>query len=189
MKTCKECGAEITRKRWSSGRLEHRLCFEGRQFCSAECSAANRIGKKIKTEIIAVKECEVCGNEFERRRWEYGTVESYKAFKARKTCGVACRQEARRLLAASADREKKPCEHCDKEFSRVRAGSSRLTRAQFSVKRFCSVLCSGEALASKRQASELPTYPEMHEAGSNYAMLAALNASVRKHGHLPRVYW
>ena len=67
-KRCQTCGVTITRKRFSSGRLESVSAFSKRRFCSLSC--ANSVNKggvsQTRCHVVArkhIKErCEVCGS-------------------------------------------------------------------------------------------------------------------------------
>lgn len=45
-KTCKQCGADMVRKRFSSGKFEGRQSFEERKYCSTACRHTADKGSK-----------------------------------------------------------------------------------------------------------------------------------------------
>ena len=69
MKTCIQCGAEMHRKRFPSGRLESRRIFEARKFCDQRCMALNmqkdvctsESHSRVKASRTASSNCELCG--------------------------------------------------------------------------------------------------------------------------------
>lgn len=136
MKHCKNCGAELVRRKKESS-----WNFKYRRFCGRDCATIAR------TRVVPEKKCKWCGELLERKRVgkKRDRLESAWAFDKREFCDHVC-SGGYLAAAAWAKHPKTNCAHCGKIIQRRRVKSGAWEcLAHYRRRKYCGRECLAAA--------------------------------------------